>query len=101
MRRVLPLAGLALALLAAPARADQHWCDVPLADWQPREALQRKLEAEGWTVQGIRTDDGCYKVRGTNAAGERLMGKFDPATLQPLGFRRGHGHGHGGYGEDE
>ncbi|MFG1465920.1 PepSY domain-containing protein [Xanthobacter sp. DSM 24535] len=38
-----------------PAPADRD-CRVPLADWQPREALQKKLEAEGWTVMSIRTD---------------------------------------------
>ncbi|ACL58031.1 PepSY domain-containing protein [Methylobacterium nodulans] len=74
---------LGATLLGGPASADVH-CSVPLADWQPREALQRKLEAEGWTVTAIRADDGCYKVRATNARGERLEGKFDPARLEPV-----------------
>ena len=59
-------------------------CDVPLVDWQPREALQKKLEAEGWRVISIRADDGCYKVRAANGRGERLEGKFDPAKLRPV-----------------
>lgn len=76
--------GLAIASLAAtPAAADRD-CNVPLADWQPREALQKKLEAEGWTVLSIRSDDGCYKVRATNAQGARLKAKFDPARLEPM-----------------
>ncbi|MDI4665498.1 PepSY domain-containing protein [Xanthobacter autotrophicus] len=75
-------AGLAAAcLIATPAVADRD-CNVPLADWQPREALQKKLEAEGWTVLSIRSDDGCYKVRATNAQGARLKAKFDPARLE-------------------
>ncbi|WP_371745059.1 PepSY domain-containing protein [Xanthobacter sp. YC-JY1] len=57
---------------------------MPLADWQPRDALQKKLEAEGWTVVSIRSDDGCYKVRATNAQGARLRAKFDPARLEPI-----------------
>ena len=78
----LAAAGLAAASLAAtPAIADRD-CNVPLADWQPREALQKKLEAEGWTVLSIRSDDGCYKVRATNAQGARLKAKFDPARLE-------------------
>lgn len=77
-------ASLSLASLAAtPAAADRD-CNVLLADWQPREALQKKLEAEGWTVQSIRADDGCYKVRATNAQGARLKAKFDPARLEPI-----------------
>lgn len=77
-------AGLTVACLAAtPAAADRD-CNVPLTDWQPREALQKKLEAEGWTVLSIRSDDGCYKVRASNAQGMRLKAKFDPARLEPI-----------------
>lgn len=79
--------GLAVACLAAtPAAADRD-CNVPLADWQPREALQKKLEAEGWTVLSIRSDDGCYKVRASNSQGVRLKAKFDPARLEPIAVR--------------
>lgn len=78
------LVGLAAACLAAtPAAADRD-CNVPLADWQPREALQKKLAEEGWTVLSIRADDGCYKVRATNAQGAQLKAKFDPARLEPI-----------------
>ncbi|WP_018262087.1 PepSY domain-containing protein [Methylobacterium sp. WSM2598] len=80
------LAPILLALCAAlpggPAAADGH-CRVPLADWQPRAALQRRLEAEGWSGIAIRVDDGCYRVRATNARGQRLDEKFDPARLEP------------------
>lgn len=78
------LGGFLVAFLASsPAVADRD-CNVPLADWQPREALQKKLEAEGWTVLSIRADDGCYKVRATNPQGARLKAKFDPARLEPM-----------------
>ncbi|WP_245412062.1 PepSY domain-containing protein [Methylocella silvestris] len=65
----------------APVAARQI-CSVPLADWQPRETLQKKLEAEGWTVVSIRSDDGCYKIKATRAGGERLEAKYDPASLE-------------------
>lgn len=70
-------------LVTGPAAADRD-CRVPLADWQPRAALQKKLEAEGWVVMSIRTDDGCYKVKATNAQGGRLRAKYDPASLEPV-----------------
>ena len=77
-------AWLAVAcLVSVPAAADDH-CRVPLADWQPRAVLQKKLEAEGWTVMSIRTDDGCYKVKAFNAQGARMKAKYDPASLEPL-----------------
>jgi hypothetical protein len=66
---------------ALPAAAGPH-CRVPLSEWQPREALQAKLEGQGWTVLSIRTDDGCYKVQATNARGEHLAIKVDPKTLE-------------------
>jgi hypothetical protein len=86
---------LAIALLAAtvaPAAADDR-CGVPLADWQPRSALQAKLESEGWTVLRIHSDDGCYKVLARDAAGASVKARFDPATLERVPGDRGH-HGH-------
>lgn len=72
---------LSLCLGAVPALAGPR-CNVPLADWQPREALERKLVDEGWTVLSIRSDDGCYKVKATNPRGERLEAKYDPGSLE-------------------
>lgn len=77
---------VAAGLTATPAAADRD-CNVPLAEWQPREALQKKLEAEGWIVLSIRSDDGCYKVRATNSQGARLKAKFDPARLERVHSR--------------
>lgn len=105
MIRRIVFAGIVLPISAGMAFADPR-CDVPLADWQPREALQRKLEADGWTQPKIRSDDGCYKAIGRDGRGEIVRGRFDPATLERLegdgrGDRGGHGrHGRHG-GEDD
>ncbi|MBB3899224.1 hypothetical protein GGQ83_002672 [Roseococcus suduntuyensis] len=58
------------ALGVGSAMADQR-CNVPLAEWQPRAALQQQVEAQGWLVTRMRTKDGCYRVHGTNDRGER------------------------------
>jgi hypothetical protein len=71
------------------AHADRD-CRAPLADWQPREALVAKLEAEGWRNITIRIEDACYLVHAVNAAGERLYGMFDPAKLIQVSAGRGH-----------
>lgn len=76
----------ALALIAfgtAPALASSR-CNVPMVNWQPREALQQKVEAEGWKVTRIKTDDGCYKAYASNDQGHRYEGTFDPGTLKVL-----------------
>jgi hypothetical protein len=89
------LAGLPLS----PCLADS-FCEAPLSDWQPREALQAKLEGEGWRDVSIRIEDGCYLVHAFNNLGERLHGKFDPATLAPL--PGGHDHQrHDGWSHDQ
>ena len=98
--RVAALVLLALVAISPPGPgfADE-FCDAPLADWQPREALQAKLEGDGWRGVAIRIEDGCYLVHAFNDQGERLHGKFDPATLQPLSDDHHHHH-YGGWGDD-
>lgn len=80
------LAGsLLIALSSGAARADSDdygHCNVPLSDWKPRAAVEAALQARGWTVQSIRSDDGCYKVKITTATGEKLRIKLNPQTLE-------------------
>ncbi|MCC3305095.1 PepSY domain-containing protein [Sneathiella sp. HT1-7] len=63
------------------ALADDDDCRVPMADWQPREAVQNMAEAQGWTVRRIKTDDGCYEIKGRDAQGREIEVKVDPGTL--------------------
>ncbi|WP_417686997.1 PepSY domain-containing protein [Pseudidiomarina gelatinasegens] len=72
---------LAVLCLSAPVLADDD-CDDPVADWQPREHLRQKLEAEGWTVYRIKVDDGCYEVKGLAPEGRRVEASFAPASLE-------------------
>lgn len=73
------LTSLALGL-AGPALAGPR-CHAPLAEWQPRQALEDKLKAEGWQIRRIKTDDGCYRVYGTRGDGKRVKATFAPDTL--------------------
>lgn len=83
MKRSILVATSLLVAVSGSALADQR-CNVPLADWQTREALQQKVEAEGWKVTRIKTDDGCYKVSAVNAKGDRYEAKIDPGSLKIL-----------------
>ena len=69
------LGGIGLAL------ADDDDCRVPMADWQPREAVQKMAEAKGWIVRRIKTDDGCYEIKGRDTQGREIEVKLDPGTL--------------------
>ncbi len=82
------LAGsLLIALTSGTAWADDDdysRCNVPLSDWKPRAAVEAALQAKGWTVQSIRSDDGCYKVKVTTETGEKRRIKLNPQTLEQV-----------------
>lgn len=68
-------------LVSGTALADDD-CTDPVADWQPREALQQQLEQHGWTIQSIKVDDGCYRVKGIDRKGNKFKAKYAPASLR-------------------
>ena len=77
------LATLVLAVAALPAVASSD-CDAPAARWQSREAVRQMAAQQGWQVERLKIDDGCYEIRGTDAQGQRFKAKLDPQTLQVL-----------------
>jgi hypothetical protein len=56
-------------------------CSVPMANWQPREAVERMAEAQGWTVRRMKIDDGCYEIDVLDAEGRAMEVTVDPGTL--------------------
>jgi hypothetical protein len=73
---------LALAALGGiGSAAAEETCTAPQAEWQPKETLQQKLEADGWKIKTIKISDGCYEVYGTDAAGNRMETYFDPKSF--------------------
>lgn len=70
------------------AMADDDDCYVPMDRWQPREAVQKMAEARGWTVQRIKTDDGCYEIRGLDEKGRAIKAKIDPGSLAIVKMKR-------------
>lgn len=88
MKRLLLLSALVAGTLSAGTASASEGCNVPMADWQPREALQQKLAADGWQVSRIGTDDGCLEVKATDDKGQRVEAKFDPKTLEMVKLER-------------
>ena len=68
-----------------------HTCDSgDKANWQPKSALQEKLDKEGWKVRKIKEDGGCYEVYATTPEGQRGEAYFHPETFElELVARRG------------
>ncbi|MFZ3185546.1 MAG: PepSY domain-containing protein [Pseudomonas sp.] len=71
-----------LSLFASTLAVADDSCAEPVADWQPRDVLRQQVEQQGWTVQRIKVDDGCYEVRGTDRKGNKLEAKYAPASLK-------------------
>lgn len=76
---------LSITLVTKSALADDD-CRDPIANWQPREALKKLLEEQGWIVQRIRIDDGCYKVHALDAQRRRVEATYAPASLTLMEF---------------
>lgn len=92
MKIVLIPAALLGALANLPAFAGNK-CDVPVADWQLREALEAKLKADGWQIRSIKTEDGCYENYSTDAAGKKVEAYFNPKTFERMGGSNENGEG--------
>ena len=82
------ISALTLAIFGASAGMASERCTVPMKDWQPRQALQFKLEAEGWKVKHIKIDDGCYEAKAINADGNEVEATYNPATLAIIKMER-------------
>jgi hypothetical protein len=85
MRKTLTILAFLATLPAGAALADDD-CFVPMADWQPREAVAQFATAQGWEVRRIKIDDGCYEIDGRDATGRAIEVKLHPGTLQIVEF---------------
>ena len=87
MRKTLTILAFLAALPAGAALADDD-CFVPMADWQPREAVAEFATRQGWEVRRIKIDDGCYEIKGADQAGKRIEVTIHPATLEVIHLER-------------
>ncbi|CAM5781188.1 PepSY domain-containing protein [Castellaniella caeni] len=74
---------LILTVVSLPVLASSD-CDAPTSQWQSREAVRELAAQQGWQIERLKIDDGCYEIRGTDAQGRRFKAKLDPETLQVL-----------------
>lgn len=72
---------VSLSLAMTIARADDD-CDAPVQQWQSRDAVMRMAAKQGWKVQHLKIDDGCYELRGKDSQGRAFKAKLDPQTLR-------------------
>ena len=85
MERGMLTMAICAAVLATAAWADDD-CSVPMADWQPRTAVEALAATEGWTIRRLHVDDGCYEIDGWERNGVEVEVTLDPATLAVVGI---------------
>jgi hypothetical protein len=78
---------LSVGLTTLPTWAGDD-CDSPLNRWQSRDAVRQMAAAQGWQIQRLKIDDGCYEVRGTDAQGRTFKARIDPETLKVLKMKQ-------------
>lgn len=83
MKKSLTVLALLATIPAGRAFADED-CAVPLASWQPRDAVARLAHDNGWALRRIKVDDGCYEIKGRDATGREIKVRIDPATLRVI-----------------
>ena len=81
------LLALALGLAALPTWADDD-CNAPMDRWQSREAVRQMAAQQGWQIQRLKIDDGCYEIRGTDSQGRSFKAKIDPETLKVVKLKQ-------------
>ena len=81
------LLAVSLCLATLPSFADDD-CNAPMERWQSRDAVRQMAAREGWQIQRLKIDDGCYEIRGTDAQGRDFKAKIDPETLKVLKLKQ-------------
>ena len=56
--------------------------------WQSREAVRQMAAQQGWQIQRLKIDDGCYEIRGTDAQGRSFKAKIDPENLKVVKMKQ-------------
>lgn len=81
------LLAVALGLSVLPTFADDD-CNAPMDRWQSRDAVRQMAAQQGWQIQRLKIDDGCYEIRGTDAQGRGFKAKIDPETLKVMKMKQ-------------
>ena len=82
------LLALALGLVALPTLADDD-CDAPVNRWQSREAVRQMAAQQGWQIQRLKIDDGCYQTRAPYSQGLGFKVMNDQETRNVVKMKQG------------
>jgi len=83
MKLVYAAVGFAL-VFSGPAFAAGKCSEAPKTKWQPKSALESKLQSDGYEIRKIKVEGGCYEVYATDKQGKRANMAFNAETLEKL-----------------
>jgi hypothetical protein len=85
MRRTAILVFALIGSATAAQATGIYTCETVAQDkWLTKAELTEKLTVQGWKVNRMKPDGGCWEVYGTTPEGLRVEGYFHPATGQKL-----------------
>ncbi len=69
--------------IPSAARREEK-CLVPLTQWQSRATLRARARERGWKIRRIKSEDGCYEIKGWDKTGRAFEALLHPKTLDPV-----------------
>lgn len=72
------LAAIALSAISIGALASEACTDAPRDKWLQQKDVKAKLEKQGYNVQRLKVDDGCYEAYVTGKDGKKAELKINP-----------------------
>lgn len=78
---------IGLSVTTAAYASDDAKCSAPENEWQHKDAVTQKLEADGWKVRKVKVEDGCYEAYALKD-GERAEVFLNPKTLEIVRIKK-------------
>lgn len=72
---------ISIAIPTTVQATGMYQCEpVDAESWLTEEQLTEKITADGWTVNRMKQDGGCWEVYGNMPDGKRVEAYFHPST---------------------
>ena len=78
VRTLIPLAAVAVALVAPAAIAGPKCTDAPQSQWLPQKTMQDRITKAGYTIDKFKVSGTCYEIYGKDKNGRRVEIYYDP-----------------------
>ena len=89
VRTLIPLAAVAVALVAPAAIAGPKCTDAPQSQWLPQKTMQDRITKAGYTIDKFKVSGTCYEIYGKDKNGRRVEIYYDPTDGRVVKERTG------------